>query len=221
MMISDWLQKIRPSLMLDIGCGCGHTSSKYTPYCERVILSDLSPAFTKRAYQSIGPAKAMAVCMDGRKLALADSSIDAVIESCSFHHMENWPIAINEMYRVASKYILIEEPINDIRNQPKRDAIKAWQLYLDVQMETGHSHYPHIKPDILLGKVRQMGLPIEYEISKSDELILFDDFFGEFGRFAEQSKRPRYWYDRLAEFRNEISARPLCESDIISIIIHK
>jgi len=92
-------------------------------------------------------------------------------------------------------------------------------VYLVVQKEVGYSHFRHIQAGILLEYVRKKGLAFEYDIVKSDELIPFDDFFSEFGRFAEKSKRPQFWYDKLQIFKEEISARPLCQSDILSIVV--
>jgi SAM-dependent methyltransferase len=221
MMILDQVKNIRPDMLLDIGCGCGHFSVELTPYSDNLIISDISPALVKGAFAQIAEPGTLAVCMDALNLAIADNSIDTVIERFSLHHMANWHQAVDEMYRVAQKYILIDEPIDDERSQSKRDSILAWQIYLDVQKEVGYSHFRHIQSKVLLEYVRKKGLAFEYDIVKSDELISFDEFFSEFGRFVEKSNRPLFWYDKLRKFKEQISARPLCRNDILSIVVKK
>lgn len=220
-MILDQVKNIRPELLLDIGCGCGHFSAELVPYCDNLIIGDLSPALVRGTFTKIANPNTLAICVDALNLAIADNSIDTVIERFSLHHMANWYQAVDEMYRAARKYILIEEPIDDERSQPKRDSILAWQIYLDVQKEVGYSHYRHIQSGALLEYVKKKGLAFEYDIVKTDELISFDEFFSEFGRFAEKSERPLFWYDKLGKFKEEISARPLCRSDILSIVVKK
>jgi SAM-dependent methyltransferase len=220
-MLIDQISNLHPKQPLDIGCGCGQFSTQLVPYCQDLIIADISPTLVKRAVTEIAKPNITAVCMDCLKLAFSDNSIDTVIERFSLHHMANWQKAIDEMIRVADNYILIEEPVDDDRSQSKRDSVLAWQLYLDVQKEIGYSHFRHIQPGILIEYIQEKGLIFDYEITKSDEPIPFDDFFSEFGRFADKSYRPHYWYDRLGQLKESISDRPLCKSDMISIVIKK
>jgi SAM-dependent methyltransferase len=220
-MILDQISNLRPQLLLDIGCGCGHFTIDLVPYCDEIIIADLSPAIVKRAKEKIGAPNIRAVCMDGLNLGFHNNSVDTVFERFSLHHMANWQKAIDEMIRVADNYIIIEEPVDDDRSQSKRDSVLAWQLYLDIQKEIGYSHFRHIQPGILIDCLQEKGFNFDYKITKSDEPIPFDDFFSEFGRFADKSYRPHYWYDRLGQLKESISDRPLCESDMISIVIKK
>jgi SAM-dependent methyltransferase len=220
-MILDQVKRTNPKFLLDIGCGCGHFTIDLVPYCDEIIITDLSPAIVKRAKENIGAPNIRAVCMDGLNLGFRNNSVDTVFERFSLHHMTDWRRAIDEMIRVAMNYILIDEPIDNDRSQPKRDSVIAWQLYLDVQKEIGYSHFRHIQPDKLLDYTREKKLETEFEITRSDEPIPFDDFFSEFGQYADKSYRPHFWYDKLEQLKESISGRPLCKSDVISIIIKK
>jgi SAM-dependent methyltransferase len=219
-MLFDRVKQLHPKILLDIGCGCGQFSARLAPYCDNFIVADISPALLKRAITEIPKPDISAACVDCTELAFLDNSIDTVVERFSLHHMENWRKAVDEMIRVAANHVLIEEPIDDCRSQAKRDSILAWQLYLDVQKEIGYSHFRHIQPELLLDYFKTKK-NIEFEITRSDEPIPFDDFFAEFGRFADKSNRPQYWYNQLANLKVTIAARPLCESDTIDVFLKK
>jgi SAM-dependent methyltransferase len=212
---------LRPQRLLDIGCGCGCFGSDLVPLCNQLVSIDISVELLRRARNENLPQQIDLLQMDGRALGFADKSFDAVCERFTLHHIKNWDIAIDEMLRVAKNSVLIEEPIDDTRSEPKRNAILAWQLYLDLHKEIGYSHFRHIRPDELTAYFKSRSLTVQMKIEKTDDLRTVDDFFADFDRFANKSKRPDYWLGRLADFKKEFADKSLCHSDVIFIEVCK
>jgi len=159
--------------------------------------------------------------MDGRDIQYPDDSFDMVVEQYSLHHVLEWEKVLDEMIRVSSKHVLIQEPIDDPRSEEKRNSIRAQELYLEVQKEVGYSHYRHLPLDSLVRYFKSKKISVERQIIKSDKLIDFDDYFGSFDVFAEKSRRKEYWLKRLDTLRRELAGKRLCDDDIVFIAAEK
>ena len=216
MMLSR-LAELQPKRVLDVGCGYGEFTARMSPYCGSITAIDVSePAIDRSWKESMRP-NIEYVHMDGRHIDYPDNSFDMALERVSLHHILEWEQVLDEMIRVSSKYVLLEEPVDDLRSEGKRNAILGQRLYLKVQTEVGYSHFEHIKPESLVQYFRTKGITIETEVEKSDELIDFDEFFSAFGYFAKKTDREEYWYGRLADLKTELSGKPMSKCDIILI----
>jgi ubiquinone/menaquinone biosynthesis C-methylase UbiE len=208
---------LKPDDVLDVGCGCGAFTAKLSPYCGKITAVDHSQALIDRCKKENGKPNVVYGCMDGRELAFPDGSFDLVLERTALHHVSEWQKVLDEMIRVSSKHILIEEPIDDPRSEEKKNAIRARKLYLKLQQEVGYPHFEYLLQHSLIDHFRRREIPTESEIVRSDKLVDFDQFFGSFGDFAEKSNRRQYWYDRLEDLRQELASKMLCEEDIVFI----
>lgn len=208
---------LKPHHVLDVGCGCGTFTAKLSPYCENITAVDHSQALIDRCKKENGKSNITYACMDGRELGYPDNSFDLVLERMALHHVSEWQKVLDEIIRVSSKHILVEEPIDDLRNEEKKNAVQARQLFLKLQQEVGYPHYECLSPHSLIDYFRRRNLPIQSEIVRSDKLVDFDQFFSSFGDFAEKSNRRQYWYDQLEHLRQELGDKMLCEEDIVFI----
>ncbi len=208
---------LRPCSVLDMGCGCGGFTVKLGIYCAKITAIDLSEELINRSKKENQKPNITYLCMDGRGLKYPDGSFDLVIERASLHHILEWKRVLDEMVRVSSRHVLIEEPIDDPRSKEKSNSIRAHKFFLEVQKEAGYAHYDYIPLDLLLEYFREHNIVIETQIARSDELITFDDYFGSYGSFAEKTRRKEYWLDRLNRFRGELGTEKLCESDVVLI----
>lgn len=212
---------LKPDNILDVGCGCGGFTAKLSPHCREITAIDSSQALIDRCKRESQRPNISYLCMDGKNIRYGDNSYDLVAERLTLHHILEWEKALDEMIRVSSKYVLVEEPIDDPRNEEKRNAIRAQELNLELQNEVGYSHYKYLPLSSLIGYFRKRNISIETEIVRSDKLIEFDKFFSSFGDFAEKSSRKEYWLDRLESLRRELNGKKFCEEDIVFIAAQK
>jgi SAM-dependent methyltransferase len=215
--ILERVSLLKPKNVLDVGCGCGGFTVKLSPYCGKITAIDFSQELIDRCKKENPGPNITYLCMDGRDIHYPDGSFDLVMERSFLHHILEWEKALDEMIRVSSKYILIEEPIDDPRSEEKRNAIYAQKLYLELQREVGYSHYQYIRIDSLIQYFKRRNIAIETEVIKSDEPIDFDDNFSSFGVFAEKSKRKEYWLKRLDSLKAELAGKKLCQEDCVFI----
>ncbi len=208
---------LKPHDVLDVGCGCGGFTVKLSPYCGKITAVDHSQDLIDRCKKENGKPNITYACMDGQELRYRDNSFDLVMERVTLHHVRQWQKVLDEMIRVSSKHIMIEEPIDDPRSQEKKNAIRARQLYLKLQQEVDYPHFEYLSPYSLIEHFRKREIPVESEIVISDKLVDFEQFFGSFGDFAEKSNRRQYWYDQLEHLRQELAGKMLCEEDIVFV----
>jgi ubiquinone/menaquinone biosynthesis C-methylase UbiE len=208
---------LKPDSVLDVGCGCGSFTSQLSPYCDKITAIDHSQVLIDRCRRENGKPNIEYMCMDGRSLRFPNNGFDLVLERTTLHHVLEWQKVLDEMVRVSSKHILVEEPLDDPRSEEKKNTMRAQSLYLEIQREVGYSHYNYIPLGSLTGYFRERGVPVGMEIIKSDEPVDFDELFRSFEDFAEKSNRKQYWLDRLESLRQELRGKMLCEEDIVFI----
>ncbi len=219
--ILDRIALLKPGSVLDVGCGCGSFTSTLSPYCGKITAIDLSTELIDRCQRENPKTNINYVCMDARDIDFPDAGFDLVCERDSLHHILEWERVLNEMVRLSSKHVWIEEPLDDPRNEAKRNVMQLQRFYLELQNEVGYSHYPHIDLNLLLGYFRDKRLDFETKITKSDQPVDFDQYVGTFGNFADKSTRKAYWYDRLDRLRQEFEGKVLCEEDVVFISARK
>jgi SAM-dependent methyltransferase len=212
---------LKPDKVLDVGCGCGSFTAKLSSYCGNITAIDSSLELIDRCKRENHQPNITYRCMDGTNIQYPDKSFDLVMERDTLHHIREWEKALDEMIRVSSKFILVEEPIDDPRSEEKKNTMRVQEFLLELQNEVGFSHYKHIVSDLLTGFFQKRNVSIETHIIISENLIDFDEYFSSFGNFAERSKRKAYWYDRLERLRRELNGKMLCEEDTIIIIAVK
>ncbi len=208
---------LKPDNVLDVGCGCGEFTVKLSPLCGKITAIDFSKELIDRCKRENQRPNITYLCMDGRDIRYPENNFDMVLERTALHHVLEWEKVLEEMIRVSSKHILIEEPIDDPRSEEKRNSIRAQQLYLEVQKEVGYSHYRYLPLDSLTQYFKRKKISIETQIIKSDRLIDFDEYFNHFDVFAEKSKRKEYWFKRLDTLRKELEGKKLCDEDLVFI----
>lgn len=157
-------------------------------------------------------------CMDALKLGFPASAFAVVLERASLHHIAAWESALDEMFRVARRYVLLEEPVDDPRSSAKRRTMEAQDLYLELQREVGYAHFRHLAPDRLLAAVARRGTILESQLLKRDDPVSVDDYFAAFPRFAALSGRPSHWESRFSSFLKSLGDGILCESDSIVVL---
>lgn len=219
--ILERVASLNPSQVLDVGCGCGSFTVKLSEHCGRIIAVDSSQSRIDQGKKENGKPNITYQCMDGRSLEYPDDSFDLVLARVTLHHVREWQKVLDEIIRVSSKHILVEEPVDDSRSEEKRNAARARRLYLELQQEVGYPHYDYLSPDSLAEHFRKREIPIESQIIRSDKLVEFDQFFSSFGDFAEKSDRKQYWFERLESLRSELEGKKLCEEDIVFFAARK
>lgn len=155
--IIERVSLLKPEHVLDVGCGCGSFTAELSPHCDKIIAIDSSSALIDRCKSENQKPNITYTCMDARSMIFPDDGFDLVFERASLHHILKWDGVLDEMMRLSSKYVLIEEPIDDPRSDAKRNAIRAQRFYLEVQKDAGFTHYPHLPLNSLLGYFRQKG----------------------------------------------------------------
>lgn len=220
-MLDAALASVKPNTVLDVGCGCGHFTESLCDHCSSIIAIDATPSFMSRWRNLSDRCFIQFCCMDGKNLAFADNTFSAVLERDTLHHIANWRGAIDEMLRVSSKHLLIEEPIDDLRSVEKRNSFDAQGLFLELQREVGYAHYRHIGAEELVSYIERRATVVEVRVEKCDELIPFDKCFDSFSRFAAQSARESYWIERLETYRASLGTGGLCEDDRLLLVATK
>ena len=216
-MLIKYIEKLKPVKILDVGCGCGSFTAKIAPYCGHITPIDSSQPLIDRCKKENQLSNVDYACMDARDIKYPENSFDLVLERASLHHILDWRTVLSEMVRVSSKHICIEEPIDDPSSEEKRNVIAAQSLFLEVQNETGYLHYKHLEPAVLKEYFTSRGMKYESQMVKTDQSIDFDEYFAQYDRFAEKSKRKEYWLERLAGLKKELKGGKLSQSDTLFV----
>ncbi len=211
------VERLKPDNVLDIGCGCGSFTIELAPHCKRITAIDISEPLLERCRKEHDRPNIAYRCMDGRQLDFPDGHFDWALCRESLHHVYDWQVVVDEMLRVTTSGILIEEPLDDPRSDAKRNTMQEQRLFLELQAEVGYPHYAHVTPDQLTGYLRKQGIRFESEIIRSDEAVTFEEYSEAWAFFAEKSAREHYWLERLADFRRELGDGQLCKNDILFI----
>jgi SAM-dependent methyltransferase len=220
-MLLEKIKELIPKKALDVGCGCGSFTAQAAPCCGQLLAIDFSPGLIERCMREHPLPNVTYRCVDARRLKLPDKSFDLVYERASLHHIREWHQALDEMARVSSRYVLIEEPIDDPRTLAKRNTIAAHGLYLEVQAEAGYPHFAHLQPVELEQRLLAMGLNFTIEYARSDAPVDVEEYFSQFERFADTSGRKDYWMTRLFQFKRSVAGAGLVESDNLLIVAQK
>ena len=122
MTILEKVQEVKSRVALDVGCRDGKYTIKTAPHCGHITAIDINPKAIEKAKSENPGANINFLCMDGRRIGFADDNFDLVYERVTLHHIMEWETALDEMIRVSSRHILIEEPLDDSFDGGKADA---------------------------------------------------------------------------------------------------
>lgn len=217
----DRVAALRPSHLLDVGCGCGEFTRKLAEHCGQVTAVDNAHSIVRRAGEQQSGGIITYLCADARRLPFADRSIGLVVERGSLHHVREWESMLAEMLRVSSQRILALEPVDDPRSAGKRGAIAAHHLFLELQHEVGYQHYRHLSVEALRGWAGDHRVTAEITVIRLDRPVAFDEYFSPFELFAQKSLRCAYWLGRRDELRSELGASGLCADDLALLEISR
>lgn len=213
-----WLTTLDARSVLDVGCGCGRHTQYLTRCSANVTAVDNVTALRER-WLALGRGCSIRFCCgDARALAFRAGTFTLVVARDTLHHIPDWNGALRELLRVSSRHVLIEEPVDDLRNAAKRRTFAAQGLFLELQREVGYPHERHIAPGVLEGCLRGVADVIALEVTPSDRPVSFDAFFEGYGSFAARSPRETYWLERLASLRESFRGAPLSEEDRILLV---
>lgn len=217
----DKIKSLKPHNVLDVGCGGGSFTVRLSTLCEKVTAIDSSARLINRCKEENQRPNIRYACIDARKMPYAHDNFDVVLARACLHHVQEWKKVLDEMVRVSSKYILIEEPIYDPRSEEKRITLHAHKFFLKLQHEVGYPHYEYRTPQLIIQYFQGKNIHHEYQIVKLDTPIDFDEFFESFAYFAERTRRKDYWFKRLENLRSELNDKKLCEDDIVFVFATK
>ena len=151
--LDDMLVHLRPASILDVGCGCGAATQHLVHHSPRVIAFDVMTSLIPRWRSLQHPPEIEFCCMDARRLAFPEATFPLVLERASLHHIEDWKSVLDEMIRVTSDAILIDEPVDDLRTVERIRTYEAQGILLELQREIGYSHFLHLTPGDLIAAV--------------------------------------------------------------------
>jgi ubiquinone/menaquinone biosynthesis C-methylase UbiE len=101
--LSQFLAKlpVKPSVLMDLGCGFGRLFPVYEPFAEQFILFDYSADLLKQAQEAIKPAKKVQF-VNGNAYALPFevNSIDCIVSIRTLHHFTDPKALFNQVYQV-------------------------------------------------------------------------------------------------------------------------
>jgi SAM-dependent methyltransferase len=220
-MLLEKIKELTPKKALDVGCGCGSFTAQVAPFCGQLMAIDFSPGLIERCMREHPLPNVTYRCVDARRLKLPAGSFDLAYQRASLHHIREWQQALDEMARVSSRYVLLEEPFDDPRTLAKRNSIAAHHLFLEVQEEAGYPHFPHLQPVDLEQRLHAMGLNFTIELARADAAVAIEEYFAPFERFADVSGRKDYWMTRLFQFKRTVAGAGLVESDALLIVAQK
>ena len=215
------LASVEPHSVLDVGCGCGHFTRSLGTHCTHIVAIDPDLSLPPTWRGSRDGSTVRFCCMDGRALAFADNTFSLVFARDALHHTKGWTQVIDEMVRVSSKHVLIEEPIDDLRSVEKRNTFMAQDLLLELQREVGFPHYRHLSSADVLSHIQTRATVADTHIHRSDARISFEEFFRSFDHFVAQSARETYWRDRLKAFRSSLAIDEFCDDDRFLLVAAK
>lgn len=96
-------QPTTTDLVLDIGCGTGHTALALAPHCSEVVACDVTEAMlhqTSKLADKRGHVNVRTRLADATALPFANNTFDIVACRVAAHHFADVPAAIKEFSRV-------------------------------------------------------------------------------------------------------------------------
>jgi ubiquinone/menaquinone biosynthesis C-methylase UbiE len=218
--ISEVLASLRPRNVLDVACGCGRFTRSLEPFCSYIVAIDSEP-FMSRWRERPRDSFIQFCRMEAEALALSDGSFHLVLERFSLHHVLDWRLVLDEMFRVSKEYVLVEEPVDDLRSAAKRNSAAARSLFLELQHAVGYRHNPHLRVEELVYEMSRKGSLLIKHIEKRDGPIAFKDYFSDFDSYARESGQVDYWYKRLEAFKRRVGEGRLADDDTVLILARK
>lgn len=116
-LLLDGFDSIRGKTVLEIGCGQGVLTQMLLQKfgAKHVIAFDLDPRQVSRATNRLNASnseKLSLLVANAESIPLADSTVDAVVEIATLHHLLTWPQCVKEIARVlkAGGGFFFEEP---------------------------------------------------------------------------------------------------------------
>lgn len=215
------IKQLNPKNVLDVGFGSGRFTVKLSPHCKKITAIDSSDTLISRCKMENQRPNINYACIDAKKMPYPNNNFDVALARACLHHVLEWKKVLDEMVRISSKHILVEEPINDPRSEEKRITMHARTFFLELQHEVGYPHYNYITPQSITQYFQRKKIRYEYQITKLDTSIDFDEFFESFDYFAEKSRRKDYWVKRLENLRSELNDKKFCEDDIVFVFATK
>jgi 2-polyprenyl-3-methyl-5-hydroxy-6-metoxy-1,4-benzoquinol methylase len=169
--ILERLQIIQPNSVLDVGCGCGAFTASLSKYCKHIEAIEPTVDLIERCKTEHARHNINYRVMDALNLCYSNCAFEVVLARGTLHHIAKWQKSISEMIRVAGRYILIEERINDPRSEGKINGIKAQNLFLELQREIDYAHFPYIPPAEIIGLINSKGFQPQWKIIPSTATI--------------------------------------------------
>jgi ubiquinone/menaquinone biosynthesis C-methylase UbiE len=215
------LAEIKPESILDIGCGTGEFTDELGRYADGVTGIDIDEGRINEAKKRNAVPNVHYRCIDILHTPFPEGIYDVCISRFALHHVHEWKSAIDEAMRLSRKHILIEEPFFDLRSEEKKRTYEVTKVFLDLHHEVGFSHNLYLERGTLLDYLKQKPLRVEIQVVKSDELMTFDEYFGVYMRFVEQSKRKSHWEERINRLRDKHQGKVFCDDDILYVFCRK
>lgn len=179
--ILEELGALRPTRLIDIGCGPGGFLCAVQKRFPEIQLNalDLSEEMVRETAERLGPS-AVVTAGDAERMPLESGQYDAVICNMSIHHYPHPQNAVNEMYRIlapggtlllndmdcaapiraAANWIFPRLPGGDVKMYTRREIT-------DMVRQAGFAHweYRKISPFSFLCTARKGGEPSADAIS--------------------------------------------------------
>jgi len=221
MQLIELISKINPDNALDVGCGCGEFTQKISRFCKNLTAIDVSDKFIKRCKNERNSRNMEFLCMNAISLTFTDNTFDLVYERASLHHIYNWERALDEIIRVSSNHIILEEPIDDNRSPEKLNSFRAQELLLELQHEINYPHYKHLKYEQLKKYLDEKSINYKHHIQKLDTKYDCEMLYKPFEDIAMKSTRYNYWMNRFNNFKEDLRNQKIADDDVLLIEFQK
>jgi ubiquinone/menaquinone biosynthesis C-methylase UbiE len=149
--------------LLDVGGGTGRKSSQFLKMTRGVVIADSSMGMLSQAAQKNG---LITICTQSEQMPFKDEAFERVIMIDALHHVADYHLTTNEMWRMVKPggRIVIEEP--DIRTIP----IKFIAILEKVALMRSH----FIDPPRIAKCFDYPNAKVNIEISDSTAWIMID-----------------------------------------------
>lgn len=151
--------------LLEIGCGSGDSSMRIYNMLDgqHLEVSDINPAFVKNLQESDFPLPVREESVFD--LQREDNSFDVVIFLEVLEHLEEYELALSELFRVSRKYVVVSvpnEPLWRILNMARG---KYWSQWGNTPVHVNNWSPMGIRRLVnQYGQVEQMYFPIPWSI---------------------------------------------------------
>lgn len=108
-LIKRWLQKIKPEVLCDLGCGQGSCSELVSNEAEYIGV-DPSSALINRAEKLYSSQNKKFIVGDAYDIPLEEGSVDSIMSILVWSHLDNLDLAAKEMFRILKlkgKFLII------------------------------------------------------------------------------------------------------------------